>query len=236
MWAAPTSPSRRSSWARRVSQCFVWLVCDWGRGDDGGRWKWHVLIVCMCPPVVFPLLLFLLHLLTCPSDGFSFRFTLRTSLITPIHSPPTDAQQRAVLSDFDYSFSENGLVAYKHGQPIGSTSINDHLGEENIKVLMNVLVCAFTYGLDVGGGEANDARVGLECVWGGDRWSCVCVCVCMKMGRRWGGTATTDTCMCACTCDACGWSLKSGGWDGAGRPVCVPTRAYVHRWMTETCH
>lgn len=46
-----------------------------------------------------------------------------------------------MLSDFDYSFSENGLVAYKHGQPIGSTSINDHLGEENIKVLPKMSVC-----------------------------------------------------------------------------------------------
>ena len=39
-----------------------------------------------------------------------------------------------MLEDFDYSFSENGLVAYKDGQPIGHTSINDHLGEDNIKV------------------------------------------------------------------------------------------------------
>ncbi len=41
-----------------------------------------------------------------------------------------------MLEDFDYSFSENGLVAYKEGKLIGHTSINDHLGEENIKVRM----------------------------------------------------------------------------------------------------
>jgi len=42
-----------------------------------------------------------------------------------------------VLDDFDYSFSENGLVAYHKGKQIGHTSINDHLGEENIKAIVN---------------------------------------------------------------------------------------------------
>jgi len=42
-----------------------------------------------------------------------------------------------VLQDFDYSFSENGLVAYYEGKQIGHTSINDHLGEENIKAIVN---------------------------------------------------------------------------------------------------
>ena len=32
-----------------------------------------------------------------------------------------------------YSFSENGLIAYKNGIPIGKTTIIDYLGEENIK-------------------------------------------------------------------------------------------------------
>lgn len=43
-----------------------------------------------------------------------------------------------MLEDFDYSFSENGLVAYKDGKLIGHTSINDHLGEDNIKVCVCV--------------------------------------------------------------------------------------------------
>lgn len=43
-----------------------------------------------------------------------------------------------MLEDFDYSFSENGLVAYKDGKLIGHTSINDHLGEDNIKVRPSV--------------------------------------------------------------------------------------------------
>jgi phosphomannomutase len=42
-----------------------------------------------------------------------------------------------VINDFDYSFSENGLVAYKNGILIGKESIQSHLGEENIKSLVN---------------------------------------------------------------------------------------------------
>ena len=49
-----------------------------------------------------------------------------------------------MLEDFDYSFSENGLVAYKDGKPIGHTSINDHLGEENIKVV-ECVIYTYTY-------------------------------------------------------------------------------------------
>jgi phosphomannomutase len=42
-----------------------------------------------------------------------------------------------VINEVDYSFSENGLVAYKDGQLIGKTSISSHLGEDNIKSLVN---------------------------------------------------------------------------------------------------
>jgi phosphomannomutase len=42
-----------------------------------------------------------------------------------------------IINEVDYSFSENGLVAYKDGQLIGKTSISNHLGEENIKSLVN---------------------------------------------------------------------------------------------------
>jgi phosphomannomutase len=43
----------------------------------------------------------------------------------------------SVLEDFDYSFSENGLVAYKQGELIGKGSIQEHMGEENLKRLLN---------------------------------------------------------------------------------------------------
>lgn len=42
-----------------------------------------------------------------------------------------------VIHKVDYSFSENGLVAYKNGELIGTTTIADHLGEDNIKEIVN---------------------------------------------------------------------------------------------------
>lgn len=42
-----------------------------------------------------------------------------------------------VTNEYDYSFSENGLVAFKHGEAIGKTMMNDYLGEENIKLIVN---------------------------------------------------------------------------------------------------
>jgi phosphomannomutase len=50
-------------------------------------------------------------------------------------------KQKEQLGDspnmFDYCFSENGLLAYKDGAHIGSTSLKDHLGEEKLKRLLN---------------------------------------------------------------------------------------------------
>lgn len=42
-----------------------------------------------------------------------------------------------IITKSVYSFSENGLVAYKNGILIGKTTIKDHLGEENIKKIIN---------------------------------------------------------------------------------------------------
>jgi phosphomannomutase len=42
-----------------------------------------------------------------------------------------------IVKQVDYSFSENGLVAYKNGELIGIVSISSHLGEENIKEFVN---------------------------------------------------------------------------------------------------
>jgi len=38
---------------------------------------------------------------------------------------------------FDYNFAENGLVAYKDGKPLAESSLEDHLGNEKIKKLVN---------------------------------------------------------------------------------------------------
>jgi len=42
-----------------------------------------------------------------------------------------------IVDEVDYSFSENGLVAYKHGELIATQAIHKHLGEDNVKKLVN---------------------------------------------------------------------------------------------------
>lgn len=42
-----------------------------------------------------------------------------------------------IVNEADYSFSENGLVAYKDGELIGKQSIAAFLGEDNIKAVVN---------------------------------------------------------------------------------------------------
>ncbi|GMI43924.1 hypothetical protein TrCOL_g13380 [Triparma columacea] len=42
-----------------------------------------------------------------------------------------------VLSRYEFNFSQNGLVAYRKGELIEETSISSHLGEENIKRVVN---------------------------------------------------------------------------------------------------
>lgn len=45
-----------------------------------------------------------------------------------------------VLSMFDYTFSENGLVAYKGHKLIAEASITDHLGEQRLQTLINFIL------------------------------------------------------------------------------------------------
>lgn len=45
-----------------------------------------------------------------------------------------------IVNEIDYSFSENGLVAYQDGLLIGKQSIQKHLGEENIKKIVNFIL------------------------------------------------------------------------------------------------
>jgi len=42
-----------------------------------------------------------------------------------------------VLQDFDYVFSENGLVAYEAGKLIGTESIQNFMGEEKLQKFIN---------------------------------------------------------------------------------------------------
>ena len=42
--------------------------------------------------------------------------------------------------EYDYLFSENGLMAFKKGQLLKATSFKDHLGEEKLKKLLNFIL------------------------------------------------------------------------------------------------
>ncbi|KAE9615572.1 Phosphomannomutase [Lupinus albus] len=42
-----------------------------------------------------------------------------------------------VTNDFDYVFSENGLLAHKEGKLIGTQSLKDFIGEEKLKEIIN---------------------------------------------------------------------------------------------------
>ncbi|XP_072969153.1 phosphomannomutase isoform X2 [Typha angustifolia] len=44
---------------------------------------------------------------------------------------------KSVINDYDYVFSENGLVAHKNGKLIGSQSLRTFLGEEKLKEFIN---------------------------------------------------------------------------------------------------
>ncbi|KAJ0259154.1 Phosphomannomutase [Hirschfeldia incana] len=44
---------------------------------------------------------------------------------------------KTVTNDFDYCFTENGLVAHKDGKPIGIQSLKIYLGEDKLKELIN---------------------------------------------------------------------------------------------------
>ncbi|EFA85330.1 phosphomannomutase [Heterostelium album PN500] len=44
------------------------------------------------------------------------------------------------LTEYDYLFAENGLNAFKSGQPLAQQSIKDFLGEENLKKFLNFVL------------------------------------------------------------------------------------------------
>lgn len=44
---------------------------------------------------------------------------------------------RTVTTDYDYVFAENGLVAYKHGELIGTQSFKSFIGDEKLKEFIN---------------------------------------------------------------------------------------------------
>lgn len=44
---------------------------------------------------------------------------------------------KSVITDYDFVFAENGLVAYKNGELVASQSLKSFLGEEKLKELIN---------------------------------------------------------------------------------------------------
>jgi phosphomannomutase len=47
---------------------------------------------------------------------------------------------RLVLGDFDYCFAENGLTAFKCGQPLSSQSFIKFIGEEKYKTMVKFIL------------------------------------------------------------------------------------------------
>ncbi|KAH7291882.1 hypothetical protein KP509_29G040100 [Ceratopteris richardii] len=44
---------------------------------------------------------------------------------------------KSTITDYDYVFSENGLVAYKDGKLVGNTSLKSFLGDDKLKEFIN---------------------------------------------------------------------------------------------------
>ncbi|KAL5674701.1 hypothetical protein ACJX0J_010832, partial [Zea mays] len=49
----------------------------------------------------------------------------------------TEQLGSTVITDYDYVFSENGLVAHKNGQLIGTQSLKSFIGEDKLKEFIN---------------------------------------------------------------------------------------------------
>lgn len=47
---------------------------------------------------------------------------------------------QTVIDDFDYCFAENGLTAYKLGKQLESASFIKHVGEDNYKEMVKVIL------------------------------------------------------------------------------------------------
>lgn len=66
---------------------------------------------------------------------------LREKIVIGVVGGSDLVKQKEQLGDspnmFDYAFSENGLLAYKDGSKIGETSLVGHLGEDNLKRVIN---------------------------------------------------------------------------------------------------
>jgi phosphomannomutase len=75
-------------------------------------------------------------------DMLSFMKNLSTKITVGIVGGSDLPKQEEQLGDgiihtFPYNFSQNGLVAYKNGELLEIQTISKHLGEDNVKRLIN---------------------------------------------------------------------------------------------------
>lgn len=74
-------------------------------------------------------------------ETLTFLKQLREKITIGVVGGSDLVKQKEQLGDspnmFDYCFSENGLLAYKDGEKIGETSLVTHMGEDNLKRLIN---------------------------------------------------------------------------------------------------
>uniref|UniRef100_A0A7S3RUK4 Phosphomannomutase n=1 Tax=Emiliania huxleyi TaxID=2903 RepID=A0A7S3RUK4_EMIHU len=84
---------------------------------------------------------------TVSPETLSFLATLREKIAIGVVGGSDLVKQKEQLGDspslFDWCFAENGLLAHKDGVVIGQTSLVQHLGEENLKRLINWVLAYF---------------------------------------------------------------------------------------------
>ena len=70
-----------------------------------------------------------------------------TSLAVTGSDLPKQEEQlgQGVVKMFPYNFSQNGLVAYKNGELLEIQTISKHLGEDNVKRIVNWVCTVFFF-------------------------------------------------------------------------------------------
>lgn len=81
-------------------------------------------------------------------ETLEYLVKLREKIVIGVVGGSDLVKQKEQLGDspnmFDFAFAENGLAAFKDGVRIGETSFIDHLGEANMKRLINWILRYFS--------------------------------------------------------------------------------------------
>jgi len=85
---------------------------------------------------------------TVSKETVEFLKALRDKITVGVVGGSDLPKQKEQLGDspnmFDYCFAENGLLAFKDGVKIGETSLVGHLGEDNLKRVINWILAYFS--------------------------------------------------------------------------------------------